>query len=186
MKPEIYISVDIEASGPIPGEYSMLSLGAAVVGNISQNFYVELKPITEKFIAEALKVSQFSLEELQKNGVEPAAAMKLFAEWIAQVSTEKRPVLVAFNATFDWQFVNYYFHRFLGRNPFGISGLDIKAYYMGKKGCSWGETAKRRFDEEFLSGRKHTHNARDDALEQAEMMEKMMKCSLVIAENKNK
>ncbi len=174
MKPELFISVDVEASGPIPGEYSMLSLGAAVVGEITKNFYVELKPISEKFVAEALKVSQFSLEELQKTGADPAAAMKFFEDWIRKVSDGKRPVFVAFNATFDWQFINYYFHRFLGRNPFGISGLDIKAYYMGKKSCSWGETAKRRFDTEFLSGRKHTHNARDDAIEQAEIMEKLL------------
>ncbi len=174
MKPEIYISVDIESSGPIPGEYSMLSLGAAVVGNVSQNFYAELKPVSEKCVAQALEVSKFSLEELKKTGANPAAAMKLFAEWVAQVSAEKRPVFVAFNATFDWQFVNYYFHRFLGRNPFGISGLDIKAYYMGKKSCHWGETAKRKLGKEFLSNRKHTHHARDDAIEQAEIMEKLM------------
>ena len=29
---EIYISVDIEADGPIPGDYSMVSLGAKVIG----------------------------------------------------------------------------------------------------------------------------------------------------------
>ena len=29
MKQEIYVSVDIEADGPIPGPHSMLSLGAA-------------------------------------------------------------------------------------------------------------------------------------------------------------
>ena len=29
---EIYFSVDIEANGPIPGEFSMTSLGACVVG----------------------------------------------------------------------------------------------------------------------------------------------------------
>ncbi|MGW2856497.1 hypothetical protein ACWDAZ_32565, partial [Streptomyces sp. NPDC001215] len=32
IKPSLYISVDIEADGPIPGPYSMLSLGAAVAG----------------------------------------------------------------------------------------------------------------------------------------------------------
>ncbi len=181
MKPELYISVDIESSGPIPGEYSMLSLGAAVVGDISQNFYVEFKPLNKNYVPQALKVSGFSLEQLEKTGEQPAVAMKKFEEWISmvaagtKVSAERRPVFVAFNATFDWQFVNYYFHKFLGRNPLGISGLDIKAYYMGKQGCSFGETAKRKMDKKYLSSRKHTHNARDDALEQAEIMGKVMK-----------
>ena len=51
---EILISVDIEASGPIPGEYSMLALGACVVGAPEQSFYVELKPLHGGFQEEAL------------------------------------------------------------------------------------------------------------------------------------
>ncbi len=175
MRPEIYISVDVEASGPIPGEYSMLSLGAAVVSDITKNFYVELKPINGNYIPEAVKVAGFSLDELFKRGADPTEAMQQFDAWIGLVSEGKKPVFVGFNATFDWQFVNYYFHRFLGKNPFGISGLDIKAYYMGLRGCSWVETVKRKMEKRFLSLREHTHNARDDAMEQAEIMEKLMK-----------
>jgi len=26
--------------------------------------------------------------------------------------------------------VNYYFHKYVGDNPFGFAALDIKAYYM--------------------------------------------------------
>ncbi len=176
MKKEIFISVDVEASGPIPGEYSMLSLGACVVGDNSKTFYSEMKPISEKFIASAVAVSGLSLEKLKESGAEPGAAMADFAKWIDGIcGLENRPVFVAFNATFDWSFTNYYFHRFLGRNPFGISGLDIKAYYMGMKKCSWGETTKRKLDSEFKSNKPHTHNALDDAIEQAEIFQKMMK-----------
>jgi len=168
-KSEIYISVDIEASGPIPGEYSMLSLGACVIGDVSKTFYREFKPITDKYTPEAIGVSGFSLEKLKETGSEPAAAMLDFESWITQVSGDNKPVFTGFNATFDWMFTAYYFHRFLGRNPFRISGLDIKAYYMGKFGTTWGDTAKSRMDKKFLSGKKHTHNALDDAIEQAEI-----------------
>jgi DNA polymerase III epsilon subunit-like protein len=174
MKKEIYISVDVEASGPIPGEFNMLSFGACVVSDIKQTFYAELKPINDNYIERALNVSGFSMEELKEKGAEPAKAMDDFAVWISQVcGGEGRPVFVGFNATFDWSFVNYYFHRFCQKNPFGISGLDIKAYYMGMKKCTWGETAKRRIDQKFKSSKPHTHNALDDAIEQAEMFEKM-------------
>ncbi len=174
VKQEVYVSVDVEASGPIPGEYSMLSLGACVVGNVSKTFYVELKPISEKYTDKALSVCKLSMQTLKDNGVEPAEAMRRFNDWLQEAAGEAKPVFVAFNATFDWSFVNYYFHRFFGRNSFGVSGLDIKAYYMGMKKCSWNETAKKRIDAKFMGQRKHTHNALDDAIEQAEIFEKML------------
>ena len=174
---EVYISVDVETSGPIPGEYSMLSLGACVLGETAKTFYREFKPISDKYIPEALQVSGFALEKLRATGIDPEKGMREFETWIEQTSEGRRPVFTAFNATFDWMFVAYYFHRYLERNPFGISGLDMKAYYMGKFHTSWAETSKRRLDKTLLSGRKHTHNALDDAIEQAEIFEKMMEYS---------
>jgi hypothetical protein len=70
-KSAIYISVDIECSGPVPIDYSMLSLGVCVVGNedgdhdSDSQFYVEMKPISDKYVKEALEVCNFSLEELR-------------------------------------------------------------------------------------------------------------------------
>lgn len=171
---EKLISVDIEASGPIPGEYSLLSLGACVVGNKSTTFYREFNPITDHYVPEALKVCGLSLEKLAKNGTDPAKGMAEFEDWINKVSGGEKPVFTAFNATFDWMFIAYYFHKFLGRNPFGISGLDIKAYYMGKFHTSWGNTAKSKFNPLFLSKKKHTHNALDDAIEQADIIQKLL------------
>lgn len=171
---EVYISVDVETSGPIPGEHSMLSLGACVVKDTSRKYYVVFKPTSKQFVPEALAVSGFSLDELEEVGTAPKTAMSAFDSWISEVAAGKRPVFVAFNATFDWQFVNYYFHKFLGKNPFGISGLDIKAYYAGKFGKTWGDTSKKKFDRRFLSDKKHTHNALDDAIEQAEIFEKLL------------
>ncbi len=77
---EIYISVDIEASGPIPGEYNMLSIGACVVGDIKNTFYREIKPITTRYVPQALEVSGLSLEKLVQEGVEPGAMVREFDE----------------------------------------------------------------------------------------------------------
>jgi len=174
-KPEFYISVDIEASGPIPGEFSMLSLGACAVGHEDKSFYCEIKPLNDSFIKTALDVTGLSMEELKTNGEQPAQAMARFAGWVEQVSGDQRPVFVGFNATFDWSFTHWYFMKFLGRDPFGISGLDIKAYYMGMQKVAWGETTKKRVRSFFPSTQKHTHNALDDAREQAEIFEGMLK-----------
>ena len=35
---EFYLSVDVEASGPIPGEFGLLSVGACVIGHPDQSF----------------------------------------------------------------------------------------------------------------------------------------------------
>lgn len=174
MKQDTFVSVDIEADGPIPGEYSMISMGAVVVGSPEASFYRELRPITERFVPEALQVTGLDREKLLREGVAPEAAMGDFASWLAGVSPGRRPVFVGFNATFDWMFVNYYFHRYAGKNPFGISGLDIKAYYMGALGKrAWGDTAKRNMEKRFLSDSPHTHHALDDAREQAEVFLKV-------------
>lgn len=171
---EAYISVDIEASGPIPGEYSMLSLGACLVENPTITFYVELRPINDRFVPAALDVTGFSLIYLEDVGREPSDAMSAFRDWIREVAANRRPVFVGFNASFDWAFVNWYFHIFLKENPFGIAALDIKAYYMGLSGVAWSETTSSRLPEEFKSTQSKTHNALDDAIAQAETFKKLI------------
>lgn len=171
---EVYISVDIEASGPIPGDYSMLSVGACVVGNPGVSFYVELKPLNDNFVKEALDVAGFSLETLQITGEEPRSAMERFELWVRQSAGDYRPVFVAFNATFDWSFTHWYFIKFLGRDPFGISGLDIKAYFMGKHHTSWGKTVKKDVRSKYQPRFSHTHQALDDAKEQADIFAQML------------
>jgi ribonuclease T len=83
-------------------------------------------------------------------------------------------VFVGFNATFDWSFVNFYFQQYPGKNPFGIGGIDIKSYYMGLSGVTWEDTRSSRIPKEYTnSSRRHTHNALDDAIEQAEIFRRM-------------
>lgn len=172
---ETYISVDVEAAGPIPGQYSLLSIGACVVGESQKRFYVELKPISDDFTEQALAVAGLPLDKLRQDGEEPAAAMAAFERWVSSVTpADARPVFVAFNATFDWMFTHYYFVRFLGRDPFGFSALDIKAFYMGMMGTSWTATSKSRIDKRFLPNLPHTHQALEDAIWQGKAFERML------------
>lgn len=171
---EMYISVDIEAAGPVPGIYSMLSIGACVVGSPEQSFYIELKPINDNFVREALQVSRFSLESLKKTGVDPAIGMETFCKWIDNTAIESLPVFIGFNAPFDWQFVNWYFHVYLKKNPFGIKAIDIKAYYMGLTGTTWTYTSSSRLPSWLQPINPNKHNALDDAIAQAEIFNKLL------------
>jgi DNA polymerase III epsilon subunit-like protein len=171
---DFFISVDVETAGPIPGEYSMLSLGACVVGRRDEGFYVELKPLNDNSVAEAVKVTGFDLAELGRTGDRPEVAMARLRDWLAGVCGAEKPVFVGFNAGFDWSFVNWYFQRFLGENPFGFAPLDIKSYYMGFTGCCWTDTKSSRIRSEFQPTQPGNHNALADARAQAETFEKLL------------
>lgn len=175
MKRERYFSVDVESSGPIPSEYSMLSIGACVVGKPAEAFYAELKPISSRFVPAALKVSGFNLSMLRRNGEAPKKAMKSFRAWIEKASGSFKPVFVGFNACYDWQFVNWYLERFTDGNPFGFAGLDIKSYYMGFSGKHWSETTSSQLPPEFQPDQPQTHNALDDARSQASIFAKLLR-----------
>jgi DNA polymerase III epsilon subunit-like protein len=170
---EIFISVDIEAAGPVPPTYSMLSFGAAVVSNPQLTFYAEMKPINERSVPEAMEVVGRTLKDFTRAGRDPKEAMAAFHDWLQEVAQGERLVFVGFNASFDWAFVNFYFHEYLGENPFGFGGLDIKSYYMGMTGCAWEDARSSRIAAEFKSSSPHTHQALDDAIEQGEMFRKM-------------
>jgi ribonuclease T len=81
-KPETFISVDVETAGPIPGEYSLLSIGACSVFAPDKTFACELKPINRNFDPKALEVTGLSLDALTRTGLEPAQAMGAFASWL--------------------------------------------------------------------------------------------------------
>lgn len=168
---EVYISVDIEADGPIPGDYSMISFGACVVGSEGwhEEFYIELRYMTDQFVPEAMAVSGFDRAYL-RNCLPAAEATRQIVGWLDDVQEmypRKRLVMVGFNAPFDWMFVNYYLHHFIGRNPLGISALDSKSLYMGATGCTWGETSMAKLPPEIKPETGLTHNALQDARDQA-------------------
>jgi ribonuclease T len=172
---EAYVSVDVETAGPNPSQYALLSIGACLVADPQRTFYVELQPVNGNFTSEALAVSGLSLEELAERGLPPAEALARFEAWLeAEIPSNQQPIFVAFNAPFDWMFVNDYFHRFLGRNPFGHAALDLKAFYMGLTGVHWSETTMRYVAARYLSNRQLTHHALRDAQDQAELFRKML------------
>ncbi|HLM80298.1 MAG TPA: 3'-5' exoribonuclease [Terriglobales bacterium] len=144
------------------------------VDDPKKTFYVELKPVNENSVPDAMKVIGRTLADFMRTGREPKEAMTAFRNWLASVAKTAKPVFVGFNATFDWAFVSFYFHQYLGENPFGFGGVDIKSYYMGMTDCTWEDTRSSRIQTEFKGASRHTHNALDDAIEQAEMFRRMM------------
>jgi DNA polymerase III alpha subunit (gram-positive type) len=162
-----FVMVDVEADGPAPGIFSMVALGAVIVEpGLQRTFYGKLKPISDQYVHDALAVSGFSRDECMEFD-DACDVMVNFDMWLKEQIPQGRIMFVSDNNGFDWQFVNYYFHKFLMRNPFGFSSTNLGSLYKGME---------RNFYVNFKHLRKtrHTHNPVDDAKGNAEAMLAML------------
>jgi hypothetical protein len=168
-----YVMVDVESDGPIPGDYSMVCFGAVIVKEgLDHTFYGRLKPISGQWVPEALAVSGFSREETLEFD-DPKAVMESFARWLKE-SAKGRAFFISDNNGFDWQFINWYFWRFTGGNPFGHSSTNLGSLYKGMV-----KDAFQNF--KHLRKTAHTHNPVDDAMGNAEALLEMKRLGLKIA-----
>jgi hypothetical protein len=167
-----YVMVDVEADGPIPGDYSMICFGAVVVKEpLDRTFYGRLRPISERWLPDALAVSGFTREETLGFD-DPAEVMARFGQWVKD-SSQDRPIFVSDNNGFDWQFLNWYLWHFTGGNPFGHSSTNLGSLYKG--------FVKDTFQSfKHLRKTAHTHNPVDDAMGNAEALLEMKRLGLRI------
>jgi DNA polymerase III epsilon subunit-like protein len=169
-----FFIVDVEADGPAPADYSMVCFGAVLFDEkLETTFYGKTWPISDRFVPEALAVSGFSREQHLKFD-DPKVVMDSFGQWLDE-HTKGRPVFVSDNVAFDWQFVNYYFHHFLGNNPFGFSGRRIGDIYAGLMKDAYKATEWKKYRVTA-----HTHNPVDDAKGNAEALRKFRELGLKI------
>lgn len=167
-----YFMVDVETDGPIPGDYSMIALGAVVVRlGLKDTFLGHLAPISDRYQQEALKVSNTTREQTLSY---PSAkqTMTEFSSWIKKVNAGK-PMFISDNNGFDAMFVSWYFHHFLGENPFGHSSTNLGSLYKGQV-----QDCFKNF--KHLRKTKHTHNPVDDAMGNAEALLAMARTGLRI------
>jgi hypothetical protein len=156
------VMVDVESDGGIPYDYSMISFGAVIVDDaLDKTFYGKLRPISDKWVPEALAVSGFSREETMEVD-DPKSVMLDFADWLKE-NNSGRPMFYSDNNGFDWQFINWYFVHFTGDNPFGFSSTNLGSLYKGMVKNSF-----KNF--KHLRKTKHTHNPVDDAKGNAEAL----------------
>jgi hypothetical protein len=140
----------------------MISIGAVIVEpSLERTFYGRLRPISERWIPEALAVSGHSREECAGFD-DPREVMERFAAWLAE-HAGKRPMFVSDNNGFDWMFTCWYFHRFTGSCPFGFSSTNLGSLYKG---------LVKDFSQSFKHLRKtaQTHHPVDDARGNAEAL----------------
>lgn len=171
-----YVSIDVESDGPIPHKYSMVSFGAVIVeSSLSKTFYGKTKPISNLWIPEALAVSNHTREE-HELFEDPKKVMEDFDTWLRS-NCKGKPIFISDNPAFDFAFINYYFHTYLGDNPFGHSGRSIGDLYCGMKM----DTFVNKKWKQLYRKTKHTHNPVDDSRGNAEALLAFKKLGLKIS-----
>lgn len=167
-----WIVVDVESDGPLPGKHSIVCFGAVLVDDaLDKTFYGQTEPISEHYEPEALAISGFSREE-HEDFDDPQEVFEKFELWLKNTS-KGRPVLISDNNGYDAAWINYYFHGFCGKNPFGWTSRRIGDMYCGMKKdafASW----------KHLRKTKHDHHPVNDAKGNAEAILKMRDMGLKI------
>ncbi|MCB1501375.1 MAG: 3'-5' exoribonuclease [Bauldia sp.] len=179
---DAYFSADVETDGPIPGPYSILSFALVYAGSFDgirferpskydKIFYAELRPISDAFEAEALRVNGLDRSRLMLEGERPEVAMASAASWIREHSLDAEPVLVAYPLSFDWTWLYWYFVRFSSSgSPFGYSKcFDVKTAVAVKMRQPISRSGRVGLPSDLAATHKHTHNAIDDAIAQAQI-----------------
>jgi DNA polymerase III alpha subunit (gram-positive type) len=181
---EIYVSTDIETDGPVPGIYSMLSFGSAafkknkeIISTFSANLECLPKAKQDPDTMEWWKTEEKAWEACRKNLEDPKKAMLKYLEWIKELPG--KPVFLAYPASFDFNFINWYFIKFIGKNPFSYLALDIKSYAMAVLKKPFYKVTKNAMPKKWFDENKRSHVALDDAIEQG-----LLFCNILANNNK--
>ena len=97
------------------------------------------------------------------------ATFDAFRTWVSQFPPPA--VFVSDNPAYDWQWINFYFWRYHGQNPFGCSARRIGDFYAGLVGdfrVPGGKWKRLRIT-------KHDHNPVNDAMGNVEALDRMLK-----------
>jgi DNA polymerase III alpha subunit (gram-positive type) len=168
---EVFVSVDVETDGPLPGPNSMLSFGAAAfsedegpVGTFEANLHTLPEASANPDTARWWLTQPEAWAACRRDPRDPVEAMKAFVSWVKALPG--KPVFVAYPAGFDFLFMYTYMLRFAGESPFSFSALDIKSYASAVLGLPFRETVKKNMPKGWFPKHKHNHIALDDATEQ--------------------
>lgn len=172
-RPVIYVSVDVEADGPVPGLFSLRSIGAAAYdedGNMIDTFYENLMRL-ENAAEYQPTIDWFQIKQpeawhaLLEHPDYPDRVMRRFYDWI--VALPGKPVFIGAPVVFDHSFTHWNLWKFIGDDPFSHSGIDEKTMAWTVLGGSYREIGKRSYPERWFNpDLPHTHKALDDAVEQ--------------------
>ena len=172
MTTEIFVSTDVETDGPIPGPYSMLSLGSAAFladKTLVSTFYANLETLPGATThPETMKWWETQPRAWEASRVEPQPPREVMHSYVAWLrALPGQPVFVAYPAVFDYMFVQWYLINFTGESPFSHFALDIKTFAWTLLKGDFRETTKSTMPPRWFDGNLElAHHALEDAKDQ--------------------
>jgi DNA polymerase III alpha subunit (gram-positive type) len=170
---QMYIVVDIELNGLMPGKNSMLSIGA-VASTADQemgSFYKKVLPLedlsADPETMEWWKTQPEAWQEVNANAESAVIVIEAFREWVK--SFDKSPVFVASPLILDYPFIRWYLNRFGGEQLFEDfkpvqRTLDLASFTAGKLNIPLARSRRMQLPQEITQGMpSHSHKAIDDA-----------------------
>ena len=160
-----HIVLDVESDGPCPGLYNMISFGLVSLADPARGYLGEVAPVIDGTGAPGAREVSGVTFEAQKGYRAPDVVMREAHAWVHDLTGGKRAIFWSDNPAFDWQFWNWYSHKFVGDNPGGFSARRIGDLDAGRRG-EWLNTNAWKKRRETA----HTHNPVDDARGNAEAL----------------
>jgi len=198
-KTSITFSLDVEASGPVPGPWWMCSFGICRTDDVTIGIKRELKPLVIDGFSQpdspaAMKIVAAGLPEVswdtqgapeanvqvvrswfETHGVDPRTALLDLKAFLEEQVGRNRAIIVGSPVTFDFMWMYWYWWYLLEEMPtFGFSGLDIRSYFMGMHGVGFLGTGKERYLKHYPNEFSHTHDPLDDARQQGAIWRDMV------------
>jgi hypothetical protein len=179
MMPEVYVSVDIEADGPIPGVNSMLNFGMAAfergnrtpIATYEANLHPLEGAVQDPGTMDWWKGQPQAWEYVTTDPRDPAEVMPEVIAWGRKLPG--RPVLVVY-PSYDFMWMRWYLVRFAGVDAaklYGFQALDLKTLAMAALGCPFRAANKRQMPRAWFKGTpRHDHTGLADAIGQGVML----------------
>jgi hypothetical protein len=182
---KLFIVGDVEATGPNFAKHNMYQFGYVPLladGTTFPGKATDLLFRTKHHFPETLEFLKRDLcltpeiLEARPTAIKPKLAMEMFADDISdqlKIVGAKKAVFLSDNLAFDWGYMHFYCHTYLGQNPLGYAGRDIPSISMGMYGS-------REKWEEFRS-EDHIHGGLEDARGNTGALVHMIKAGLKLA-----
>ncbi len=171
----VYVSVDVETNGRLPGKHSMLQIGAVAFsaqGKVLERFSINLKPLpgsttdpsTMEFWRKQPREAQLAVT---KNPEDPKVAILRFYDWVAKF---KKPLLLMAPVLFDGTWLRWYIERYVTDEArLFHNSLDLRSVIFSFTGEYRGDYRALLYAYTgFQAKAEPSHLAVDDALDQGQ------------------